>query len=73
MLFINLELSQFHFSSWLGILFSSQGSTGRDDEGAVNRYSSQYEQRLDPFSAFGQRVSCGGGEERGADGAPKER
>lgn len=34
----------------------SQGSGGRDEEAAVSRYSSQYEQRLDPFSAFNQRV-----------------
>ena len=35
----------------------TQGAGGRDEEAAVSRYSSQYEQRLDPFSAFNQRVS----------------
>ena len=34
----------------------SQGAGGRDEEATVSRYSSQYEQRLDPFSAFNQRV-----------------
>ena len=34
-----------------------QGSGSRAEEAAVSRYSSQYEQRLDPFSAFNQRVS----------------
>ncbi|KAJ7375021.1 intra-Golgi vesicle-mediated transport [Desmophyllum pertusum] len=35
--------------------YPTKGAGGRDDEGAVSRYSSQYEQRLDPFSAFNQR------------------
>ena len=35
----------------------TQGAGGRDEEAAVSRYSSQYEQRLDPFTAFNQRVS----------------
>ena len=35
----------------------THGAGGRDEEAAVSRYSSQYEQRLDPFSAFNQRVS----------------
>ncbi|CAH3021307.1 unnamed protein product [Porites evermanni] len=35
--------------------YPSKGTSGRDDEAAVSRYSSQYEQRLDPFSAFNQR------------------
>ncbi|CAH3149796.1 unnamed protein product [Porites lobata] len=35
--------------------YPSKGTSGKDDEAAVSRYSSQYEQRLDPFSAFNQR------------------
>ncbi|XP_068748257.1 protein CASP-like isoform X1 [Montipora capricornis] len=35
--------------------YPTKGHGGRDDEAAVSRYSSQYEQRLDPFSAFNQR------------------
>ena len=35
----------------------TQGAGGRHEEAAVSRYSSQYEQRLDPFTAFNQRVS----------------
>ena len=38
--------------------YFSQGAGGQDNEAAVSRYSSQYEQRLDPFSAFNQRVSA---------------
>ena len=38
-------------------VISTQGAGGRDEEAAVSRYSSQYEQRLDPFTAFNQRVS----------------
>lgn len=35
--------------------YPTKGQGGRDDDSAVSRYSSQYEQRLDPFSAFNQR------------------
>ncbi|EDO32794.1 predicted protein [Nematostella vectensis] len=35
--------------------YPTKGSSLRDDEAAVSRYSSQYEQRLDPFAAFNQR------------------
>ncbi|XP_020629858.1 protein CASP-like [Orbicella faveolata] len=35
--------------------YPTKGAGGRDEEAAVSRYSSQYEQRLDPFSAFNQR------------------
>lgn len=35
--------------------YPTKSSGGREEEATVSRYSSQYEQRLDPFSAFNQR------------------
>ncbi|XP_031558255.1 protein CASP-like [Actinia tenebrosa] len=35
--------------------YPTKGSSAKDDEAAFSRYSSQYEQRLDPFAAFSQR------------------
>lgn len=35
--------------------YPTKGAGVRDEEATVSRYSSQYEQRLDPFSAFNQR------------------
>ncbi|CAB4037205.1 CASP isoform X2, partial [Paramuricea clavata] len=32
--------------------YPNKGTSSRDDENAVNKYSSQYEARLDPFAAF---------------------
>ena len=33
------------------------GAASREDENTVNKYSSQYEARLDPFAAFNKNVS----------------
>lgn len=37
--------------------YPNKGSANRDDESTVNKYSSQYEARLDPFAAFNKSVS----------------